>query len=212
MITSQTVEQLLLVFRLSRERYARGEPLRRSYQRAVREVADRHSVRYQTIGDGCRRRLKLNDISELYTLLRRWLDGDPEPLANQLKAVSDPTAHDDIAGFFGSPTPSAKVTPRQAGAATSDDKDATFSFRLPEHDARKLRALAELEGVSPPELINKFVAAAVVEKMKLVAQGKFVTRVLEQTKPPNHALSRASRKLPASIRVLGQQCPPQRGD
>lgn len=156
----QTVEQLLLVFRSFRERYARGKPLHKAYQEAVREVADGHAVTYQTIGDGCRRRLKLNSIRELYALLACWMEGDPEPLAKQLKAASDPSAHDDITEFFGS----------EARPATSDNRFDTFSMRLPERGARMARALAEIEGVSTSELLSRLVESAVAEKMKLVAQ------------------------------------------
>ena len=160
MMKGQTVEQLLLVFRLFRESYARGKPLHKAYQEAVREVADGHAVTYQTIGDGCRRRLKLISIRELYALLARWMEGDPEPLAKQLKAASDPSAHDDIMEFFGS----------EARPATSDSRFDTFSLRLPERDARMARALAEIEGVSTKELLSRLVESAVAEKMKLVAQ------------------------------------------
>jgi hypothetical protein len=185
MIKRQTVEQLLLVFRSFRERYARGKPLHKAYQEAVREVADGQAVTYQTIGDGCRRRLKLNSIRELYALLARWMEGDPEPLAKQLKAASDPSAHDDITEFFGteffgteffgteffgSSATFAVAGGREARPATSDRRFDTFSLRLAERDARMARALAEIEGVSTSELLSRLVEAAVAEKMKLVAQ------------------------------------------
>ncbi len=166
----QTVEQLLLVFRSFRESYARGRPLHKAYQDAVREVADGHAVTYQTIGDGCRRRLKLKNIRELYALLARWMEGDSEPLAKQLKAASDPSAHNDITEFFGSSATFSVAGGREARPATSDSRFDTFSLRLPERDARMARALAELEGVSTSELLSQLVGFAVAEKMKLVAQ------------------------------------------
>ena len=167
---AQSVEQLLLVFGLFRERHARGEPLRRSYQEAVREVAHRYSVTYQTIGDGCRRRLLLNTIDELYTLLKYWVEGDPDPLAKQLKAASDHTVHDNISEFFESSAKSAVVTPRQVTPGTSESKFESFSFRLPQRYARMVRALAEIEGISPPEALSQLVITAVAERMKSVAQ------------------------------------------
>ena len=171
----QTVAQLLLVFRSFRESYAQGKPLHKAYQEAVREVADGQAVTYQTIGDGCRRRLKLNSIRELYALLARWMKGDPEPLAKQLKAASDPSAHDEITEFFateflGSSATFAVAGGREARPATSDRRFDTFSLRLPERDARMARALAEIEGVSTSELLSRLVEAAVAVKMKLVAQ------------------------------------------
>jgi predicted nucleotidyltransferase len=170
MMKCQTVEQLLLVFRSFRERYARGKPLHKAYQEAVREVADGHGVTYQTIGDGCRRRLKLNNIRELAALLGRWMEGDPEPLAKQLKAASDPSAHDGITEFFGSSATFAVAGGREARPATSNSRFDTFSLRLPERDARMARALAEIEGVSTSELLSRLVGSAVAEEMKLVAQ------------------------------------------
>ncbi len=170
MMKCQTVDQLLLVFRSFREKYARGKPLHKAYQEAVREVADGHAVTYQTIGDGCRRRLKLGNISELYALLARWVEGDPEPLAKIFKAASDPLAHDDITEFFGSYANFAVAGGRDVRPAGSVGGSDSFFLRLPERDARMARALAEIEGISTPELLSRLLGAAVVEKMKLVAR------------------------------------------
>ena len=85
MMTPKTVEQLLQVFRLFRDNHASGKPLHTSYHDAVREVARLNSVTYQTIGDGCRRRLRLKDINELYELLAAWVKGDSRGLVQQLK-------------------------------------------------------------------------------------------------------------------------------
>lgn len=190
----QTVEQLLLVFRSFRESYARGKPLHKAYQEAVREVADGHAVTYQTIGDGCRRRLKLNSIRELYALLARWMEGDPEPLAKQLKAASDPSAHNDITEFFGS----------EARPATSDSRPDTFSLRLPEHDARMARALAEIEGVSTSELLSRLVESAVAEKMKLVAQAILHdSEAVRWTKMTREDILEILRDREAELRGLG---------
>lgn len=163
----QTVDQLLQVFRLFREKFAGGMPLRKSYRESVREVADRHAVTYQTIGDGCRRRLNLGEIRELYDLLQHWVDGDPRPLMKQLKGASDPSAHQEIADFF---VAGSKAGGEQGSPAVPEARFATFSFQLRERDARMLRALAEIEGMSPPELIGGLVASAVAERMKRVAQ------------------------------------------
>lgn len=165
-MNSHTIDQLLHVFRLFCERHAKGVPLRKSYTKAVREVANFESVTYQTIGDGCRRRLQLNKIDELYALLQQWVEGNPEPLMNQLKAASDHSAHDKIAAFFKSNVSSARVTHRQVMHATSEVKIETFSVRLSEHDTRVLRALAEIEGISPSEVLGELVGPAAVERLK----------------------------------------------
>jgi uncharacterized protein len=181
MMKHQTVNQVLQVFRLFRERYAAGEPLHKSYRRAVREVAKLHDLSYQTIGDGCRRRLKLSNIRELYDLLRHWMDGRPGPLMEQLKSACDPSTHDEIADFFGTSSSAAPTVAKQASPSLPEAKFTTFSFRLRDKDARMLRALAEIEGVSPPELIGDLVGSAVVERMKRVAEA-----MLRESKTPDY--------------------------
>ena len=209
MMKRQTVEQLLLVFRSFRESYARGKPLHKAYQEAVREVADGHAVTYQTIGDGCRRRLKLNNIRELYALLARWMEGDPEPLAKQLKAASDPSAHDDITEFFGTEFFGSSATfavagGREARPATSDSRFDTFSLRLPERDARMARALAEIEGVSTSELLSRLVESAVAEKMKLVAQAILHdSEAVRRTNMTREEIVEILRDREAELRGLG---------
>ncbi len=170
MMKPQTVDQLLMVLRLFRERYAGGEPLHKSFQQAVHEVAKQYIRKYSTIEDGLRRRLKLNDIGELYDLLQIWMGGRPGPLMEQLKNASNPATHDEIAGFFGASSSAAPTGAKQASPNLLEAKLTTFSFRLREKDARMLRALAEIEGVSPPELIGGLVKTAVAERMKRVAQ------------------------------------------
>ena len=200
----QTVEQLLLVFRSFRESYARGRPLHKAYQDAVREVADGHAVTYQTIGDGCRRRLKLNNIRELYALLARWMEGDSEPLAKQLKAASDPSAHNDITEFFGSSATFAVTGGWEVRPATSDSRFDTFSLRLPERDARMARALAELEGVSTSELLSQLVGFAVAEKMKLVAQAILHdSEAVHRTNMTREEILKILRDREAELRGLG---------
>lgn len=170
MMTDQTVDQLLHVFRLFRERYERGESLHKAYREAVREVAKRHGVTYQTIGDGCRRRLKLDSIRELYDLLSAWIEGRPEPLADQLKKASHPASHGEIDTFFGAASVTGHEIPERTASAATSRKFAEFSFQLPERDARMLRALAEIEGVTTAVLLRDVVATAVAERMRHVAQ------------------------------------------
>ena len=45
-----------------------------------------------------------------------------------------------------------------------------FSFRLPEKEARMLKALAEIEGISVSEFLGEFVSESVKSKMKTFAQ------------------------------------------
>ncbi len=170
MMTPHTVEQLLQVFRRFRDNHASGTPLRPSYHKAVRSVAEAYSVTYQTIGDGCRRRLGLNNINELYELLAAWVKGDSRDLARQLKDNSEPSARGQIDEFF-SRTEAALPDRQQLSikAAMSSESE-TISFRLPARDARMLRALAALEGVSVAELTARAITDAVRDQMAIVAR------------------------------------------
>lgn len=171
MMKPHTVQQLLQVFHNFRDNHSSGMPLHRSYHEAVRVVADSHSVTYQTIGDGCRRRLRLNDINELYELLAAWVKGDPRSLVRQLKESSDPSAHADIDQFFSGAQPAPAENRKASLKTSSHDESETLSFRLPAHDARMLRALAELEGVSVGELTARVVSEAARDRMTAVARG-----------------------------------------
>ena len=167
MMSRKTVRQLIQVFEQVRINYMNGVPLHKSY--AVRKIADKHGLTYQTIGDGCRRRMKLEDISNLHKLLEQWMQGNPAELALQLRQNSIPVAHPDIEAFFsgsvrGTTTATTEFTP--LNARKSED---TFSFHLIETDARLLRALAEIEGTQPPQLIAQIVQKAVNKKMKKFA-------------------------------------------
>lgn len=171
MMTPQTVQQLLQVFRKFRDNHASGVPLHRSYQEAVRTVADAHSITYQTVGDGCRRRLGLNDINELYELLATWVKGDSRGLVRQLKDNAEPSSHAEIDRFFSdggtAPTAGRKALPK----VSPHDESEPFTFRISARDARMLKALAELEGISAPELTARIVSVEVHDRMTVVARG-----------------------------------------
>lgn len=171
MITPQTVQQLLEVCRNFRDNHASGMPLHRSYKEAVHTVANAHSVFYQTIGDGCRKRLRLSNIREFHELLAAWVKGDARGLVRQLKENSDPSAHAEIDQFFSGGQPAPTQISKASPKGPLRNETETFSFRLPERDARMLKALAELEGVSVGELTARVVSAAVRNRMKVLARG-----------------------------------------
>lgn len=170
MIALHTVQQLLQVFRTFRENHSSGMPLHRSYQEAVRSVATTYSVTYQTIGDGCRRRLKLTDINQLYELLAAWVKGDPDGLAEQIKANADPSAHEEVNQFFLNAQSPVSEKPKVSAKALAAEEPETIAFRLAAREARMLRALAELEGVSVSDLTAMVVSTAVRNRMTTVAR------------------------------------------
>ena len=130
-----------------------------------------HSVTYQTIGDGCRRRLRLGDINDLFELLSAWIRGDPRGLARQLKENSDPSAHAEIDRFFADGTATTPPNQRASVKSMANEEVETISFRLRGGDARMLRALAELKGVSAGVLTEKLISESVRQQMKVVAKG-----------------------------------------
>jgi hypothetical protein len=170
MLKPNTVQQLLEVFRLFRENFAATRLLHDSFQEAVRKVAETYSVTYQTIGDGCRRRLELTDINELYEMLSSWVErGEPRTLVHQLKKHSDPITHSQIEKIFSSPESTTPPKPKPSTIPAGKDFEAV-TFRLGEPDARLLRAIAELEGISVGELTARVVSTAMRERMKAVAR------------------------------------------
>lgn len=170
MITPETLHQILQVFRHFRDNHAAGMPLHRSYREAVRAVSAAHSITYQTVGDGCRRRLGLNDVSQLYELLAAWIRGDSSGLSRQLKDNADRSAHAAIDHFFtyGNSEPNVG-TPTSLRVVLSDETE-PLTFRIAVRDARMLKALAELEGVSASELTARIISTAVHDRMKVFAR------------------------------------------
>lgn len=170
MMTQHTVRQLLKVFRLSRENYAAGMPLHRSYHAAVRAVAKSYALTYQTIGDTCRRRLELTNVNELHDLLRAWVRGYPDALIRRIKERSDPVVHFEVDRFFTGGDGANWASDDSHREPVSHDELETFSFVLHESDGRLLRALAGHEGLSVGELTARLVSGAVRERMRAIAR------------------------------------------
>lgn len=169
MMRVETIEQQILpALRSFWDRYRRGEPLQEALRAAVRDVAVASKVRQQTVIDGLTRRLQ-GDIGELYGLLKQWTDGDPGPLASQLKASSDRSAHESMDAFFGSCGGNAIPRSEVGGHFTSGVKSERFCFDLPQREARMLRAVAEMESVSEVALVGQMVRTALAAKMKTAA-------------------------------------------
>ena len=169
MLKSNTIRQLLEVLAIFYKSHSRGIPINRSYHEAVRRVAQEYGVTYQTIGDGCRRRLKLNDVGQLHSLLQRWMEGDPHGLIEVLKGNTDSHNHEEIDRFFRTPPTvsnhSEKYGPVQINATRAE----TFSFQLPKKDARILRATSEISGTPVPEMLTQIVSKSIREKIKEMA-------------------------------------------
>ena len=156
-LTHRSVQQLLQVLHHTARIYRQGTPLPTAYQEAIRDVSNRHKVTYQTIGDLCRRRLGLRDISQFVHLLETWLGGNPDSLRGQVKRQSAPSAHSEIDRFFADgtlnssiPTASSLATPDALPLARLQHPVGPSSERLaleiPAETARRLR-LAHVAGL-----------------------------------------------------------------
>jgi hypothetical protein len=170
MMNRKTVRQILEALVLFREKHAHGDPLTVARQEAVREVAQRYGVTYQTIEDACRRRLGLGDVSELDTLLQHWIGGDHLPLMNQLTPRASATAHADITIFFRDHTNPSEHSRENATTSAEDSPRENFTASVSLRDARKLRAIAEIRGVDPTAFFNQIVSRAIRDETKAFAQ------------------------------------------
>lgn len=171
MLRQSTLRQLLEVFRIFWASYGKELSLRRSYQEAVRRVAKDLGVTYQTIGDGCRRRLKLRDIGELYALLEKWTQGDAGGITALLKRNTDSNDHAEIENFFRNPLRTSVHPHTNVNAHQEEIKSEVFSIRFPEKEARMLRAIAEIEGISVSEMLAPLISNSLRQKIKDFAQG-----------------------------------------
>lgn len=171
MMRKETVEQQILpVLRSFWDRQGRGEPLREALREAAREVAADVNVAHQTVVDGFTRRLRLETIDQLYALVKQWLDGDPRSLASQLKVSSDRSAHRDIDAFFESFVITGRSSGQVGSNAKSEAKLERFVFDLRQDEARMLRTLAEISGVSTEEFVVQAIRGQLAAKMRAAAQ------------------------------------------
>jgi hypothetical protein len=99
-MTHRSVQQLLEVLGGTARHHRNGTPFPAAYHDAVRDASKRFGVTYQTIGDLCRRRLGLTDITEFMDLLGGWLHGQHEPLQRRIKEQANPGTHGLIDQFF----------------------------------------------------------------------------------------------------------------
>lgn len=169
-MTYTTVRQILDVLKVFYDNQRKGLSLSRSYQDGVRKVAHENGVTYQTIGDGCRRRLRLKDINEFYNLLGKWTKGDPSGLIEQLKKNSYSNIHPEILAFFESYQPCQAAAGTDATAMLPSPKTEVFSVELNEKDARILRAIAEVEGASVSDMLTSLLGKCLKARMKEIAE------------------------------------------
>ena len=162
MMRRKTVQQLLQVFNYARANVGAGQSVRSAYQGAVHKVAEDHGVTYQTIGDGCRRRLLLDDIRELYAMLQKWVAGHPQELMQQLLKSADPDCHSEIRDFFR--TGSKEASPTEVNSSAKGPE--LFMFELERVDALMLKMLCEVESTPVEKFLSTTIKEVVRDQMR----------------------------------------------
>lgn len=145
LINLNTLNQILRVLTLSKIYRSRGIPLQKAIQQAIKDTSHEYDVTYQTIGDGCRRRLGLVELSQFIDMVDRWIKGDSTQLAACIASHTQKTNLAVIERFFHSG--------EKPGGLVSTP-NASTSPKLDEVREKKLAALQQLEGVPNQELFN----------------------------------------------------------
>lgn len=170
MLEPNSVGQILRVLELLRQNKRLGFETSNACSRAIQQVAKESDVRYQTIGDGCRRRLGLVDMSEFHRLAEDWLRGNSAPLITVLKTNSDRSAASRIEAFFtrsgrtGNGDQKAAAVPRSAPSQSSGPSPVIIT--LEDADARMLRVLAQLEDREPDAVGVELLRAGMRDRLR----------------------------------------------
>jgi len=167
MLESHSVGQVLRVLELLRRHHRLGLNTRSACSRAIQEVADENAVRYQTIGDGCRRRLGLTDITKFHELVDGWLEGNAEPLARAIRQSSTQSAWPRIDAFFSDSSMVRKNGEQHpSNAAITPANSKAIRITLDDTELRRLHALAQLEAKDPTDLAVELLSAGVRARLR----------------------------------------------
>lgn len=151
MLTEKTLDQILGVLELTSKYCETGLPIPKAYQKSVKDIANKYSVRYQTIADGCRRRLNLDNINEFIELLNEWLGGSPSQLKELLLKNVGNLDEYKIENFFDHNRISSTETSFKRKV---EDPFEAITFKTNRNIASQLRSLADAEGKSVQDYIN----------------------------------------------------------
>jgi hypothetical protein len=128
--------------------------LSKAYQQSVKEVAHNYAISYQTIADGCRRRLHLKDANQFLELLTEWLSGNPDRLRDLLIEHSGETERYKIGNFFNR---AQGASPQLSIPKNLDDQFELVSIRIPQNIAFQMRTLAESRKESFQDFSNRII-------------------------------------------------------
>ena len=155
MLRSINVDDLLEILKVFKGRYDSGNSVPEALNFAKHLVARGRSE--TVIHDLYTRRLRLNGINEFRGLLENWVTGNPSPLISVLKNNTNKHDHNRIITFF----TQGKTSLQKQKAETVGQE--TFSFRLNNDIAKKLRILFTAEEVSS-DWIAKIVSKSVNQR------------------------------------------------
>ena len=162
MLEPHSVDQLLRVLELARQNTRLGFATPVACSRAIHQVSRDEGVTYQTIGDGCRRRLGLKDMSEFHRLVEEWLAGDPAKLTAVLRRNASAGSAQTINTFFST---TAKPEPTRDTASGSHDLT-PLPVSLGGGDVRLLNALSQLVGRDVQTLATELLHAAIRDRFR----------------------------------------------
>ncbi len=159
----ETVEQILKVISVTAQSFNQGDRIDYSYQHAVNRVSKEYNIAYQTVGDACRRRLGLDHVDDFKAMLKAALEGDSTELRNLILGVTPPSYHNRVDEFFSNLKNGAVIT-----KAPTPDTFLDYTIQLRKSDSDILRALAELLGGKPEEILADLAVGAIKDRMKKV--------------------------------------------
>jgi hypothetical protein len=166
-LTSKSLDQILEVIRKSKTNYFNGSPLHTSIQIAIDYVSKTYGVTYQTIEDGCRRRLGLKTIDDFRRVLSEYFSGNSDNIKSILREHTDIALHNKINEFLkGSVTSIKKTGDKIQHQPLPEQTTEVFSFRLDEETSKKLRLLLGYLGISPSEWISNNIRKKVNEDLQ----------------------------------------------
>jgi hypothetical protein len=171
-ISSKTLAQILDVILETKIEYAAGKDLNRSYTNAIKKISEKYGVTYQTIIDGCTRRIGKLNAAQFKSLLQRTLEGDPAGLRQVIKQHINPSEHYKVDSFLKSfsETKGGRLPEGPGTFPELGEEEHTGSyvihFRLDRETYNKLKALAGLNGVSTAEYISASLREHIEIKLK----------------------------------------------
>jgi len=166
-LTSKSLDQILEVIRKTKSQYLSGSPLHTSIQSGIEYVSKSYNVTYQTIEDGCRRRLGLKTIDDFRRVLSEYFHGNPNNIISILREHTDSNLHNKINEYFkGSVTSIIKSSDKIQDIPLQERTTEVFSFRLDEETSKKLRILVGFLEIPPSEWISIIIKKKVNEDVQ----------------------------------------------